>query len=110
MEANERWIWFDSWGSPRDHSIEAYRAYSGCWLLVRGEMMLGPYQDEAILRAYRMAGTLCIDGCEKGPGKSGWFDLGVARPLRRGGRTASQPDSLRLFGPGADRRLLHCLR
>ena len=83
VQANERYIWFDLWGSPRDESIEAYRAFKGCWFLVRGDEMIGPYQDESILRAYRMAGTLCINGCELGPGMPGWFVLGQARALRR---------------------------
>ena len=44
--------------------------------------MAGPFDDACILRALRIACTPVIDGCEKGPGKSGFVELEKRRPLK----------------------------
>jgi len=92
MRMNERWIWFDGWDAERDETIRVFHAFPGGWYLVRGELMLGPYPDETVLRAYRMARTGCIDGCELGPSQPGWREMGAPRPLQHNPRWSPVED------------------
>lgn len=79
---NQRWMWFDQFGSPKDDSVLVYRAYVGCWFLVRRGEMIGPLNDDAVLRTYRIARSYCVDGCQLGPPAPGWTVVGTRRPCR----------------------------
>lgn len=82
MRLNERWIWVEDTTSADDAGIVIYADFPGQWWLARGSEMAGPFDDSCILRALRIACTPVIDGCEKGPGKSGFLELEKRRPLK----------------------------
>jgi hypothetical protein len=82
VRLNERWIWVGDTTSPDDASIVVYADFPGQWWLTRGSEMAGPFDDVCILRALRVACTPVIDGCEKGPGKSGFLELENRRLLK----------------------------
>ena len=82
MRLNERWIWVGDTSSPADAGITIYVDFPGQWWLARGGELAGPFEDSQILRALRVACTPVMDGCEKGPGKSGFLELAGRRALK----------------------------
>jgi hypothetical protein len=82
VRLNERWIWVGDTTSADDAGIVIYADFPGQWWLARGSEMAGPFDDRCVLRALRVACTPVIDGCEKGPGKSGFLELEERRPLK----------------------------
>jgi hypothetical protein len=83
MRLNERWIWVGDTTSANDASVIVYADFPGHWWLAMGLEMAGPFDDSSILRALRVGCTPVIDGCEKGPAKSGFLELEKRRPLKR---------------------------
>lgn len=86
MRLNERWLWLGDKISSTDAGLAIFRAYPGTWWLVNADEMIGPFADQSILRAVRIACTPTIDGCECGPAKLGVKDLLPRRPLEKGPR------------------------
>lgn len=82
MRLDERWIWVGETVPANDAGIVVYADFPGQWWLARNSEMAGPFDDRSILRALRVACTPVIDGCEKGPPKSGFLELEKRRPLK----------------------------
>jgi hypothetical protein len=82
VRLNERWIWVGDTTSSDEAGITVYVDFPGQWWLARGSEMAGPFDDSCILRALRVSCTPVIDGCEKGPGKSGFLELENRRLLK----------------------------
>ncbi len=82
MRLNERWIWVDETTSAKEAGVVVYMDFPGQWWLARHAEMAGPYDDRCILRALRVACTPVIQGCERGPPKSGFLELEKRRPLK----------------------------
>lgn len=75
MRLGERWIWVGDTTSAEQAGVVVYFDHPGQWWLARDTEMAGPFGDGQILRALRIACTPVIDGCEKGPPKSGFLEL-----------------------------------
>jgi hypothetical protein len=82
VRLNERWIWVGDTASAKDAGVVVFADFPGQWWLARGAEMVGPLDDRCVLRALRVACTPVIDGCELGPGKSGFLELEKRRPLK----------------------------
>jgi hypothetical protein len=82
VRLNERWIWVGERTSAEDASITVYADFPGQWWLAQGREMAGPFDDSRILRALRVACSPVMDGCEKGPAKSGFLELEDRRALK----------------------------
>ena len=55
--------------------------------------MAGPFDDRCVLRALRVACTPVVDGCERGPAKSGFLELENRRPLKRRPKSYERAES-----------------
>ena len=83
MQLNERWIWLGERVPPAELGLRIYLAHPGCWWLVTGNEMSGPFDDRSVLRAVRAACTPTLDGCELGPTRPGLAAL-PKQPVRKG--------------------------
>lgn len=84
MRPDERWLWLGDTLPPADALVAIWRAYPGCYFISHASMTSGPYGDDTVLRAVRVACTPTIDGCEKGPHRLGFAALEDLRPIDRG--------------------------
>jgi hypothetical protein len=82
VRLNQRWIWVGDTTSALDAGVVIYADFPGQWWLAQVSEMAGPFDDRCVLRALRVTCTPVIDGCEKGPAKSGFLELENRRPLK----------------------------